>query len=222
MLPHFNWSEDEWVELGPGSRSCLVKMFGPDVLPHAQHAIRYLRDHQFSWYNLIGAAPAQIPRVSPHKTAGLTMVDIEHSLCECEKYARGRFPELKGRRTRVGKHVYVPHDDVPTADIPLHWLEERATEAPRCPSPVDGTDDVYAVERVVAETERAYCLRWEGYGVVDDTWEPKEAVRDGSQQLVDQWETTKSTVLASVEKRRKKKARSPSPEVSRTRRRTTF
>lgn len=224
MLPHFNWSEDEWVETGPGSKACLVKIFGPDVLQDTQWAIRYLRDHQWSWYNLIGVSHDQIPRVSPHKANGLTMVDIEHSLCECEKYSRGR-PELKdisGKRHRPGKREFVPRSLPLTADVPEHWLTERVPEEHPCPPPLDG-EDVYEVERIVGENSKRYRIRWLGWGPDDDTWELKEEIVKGSMELVEEWEATKKKVLKSVDMKKKDaklEAGYSSRMLSHTRRRT--
>ena len=148
MLPYFNWSEDEWVELGPGSKSCLQKIFPKlNVSAYAQEALQYLRDQQWSWYSTVGVTQDQIPRLSAQRPPGLSMVDIEHSLCECEKYSRGKLAHIKGARTVVGKRQFRPRAgaDPPTADIPAHWLVERAKEEPPCPPPVEG-EDVYEVE----------------------------------------------------------------------------
>lgn len=222
MLPHFNWSEDEWVETGPGSKACLQKIFGGDVLCDAEWAIRYLRDQQWSWYSHVGVLQEQIPRVSPLKTNGLTMVDIEHSLCECEKYSRGKLPGIKGKRTSVGKRRYTPKDDNPTADVPEHWLLEREVEDHPCPPPLDG-DDLYEVECIVGEDKSRYRIRWLGWGPEDDTWEPKEGIVQGSPQLVKLWESTKKKVIRSIDKRKKdvNKARHHSVH-SRTHHRTTL
>ncbi|THH02706.1 hypothetical protein EW026_g191 [Hermanssonia centrifuga] len=80
MMPHFNWSEDEWVAVGPGSKSCLHKMFGSDVAGHEEAAMRFIRDEQFKYFNKYGVDTVEIPRLCPERRPGLTMVDIEHSL----------------------------------------------------------------------------------------------------------------------------------------------
>lgn len=205
MLPFYKWCEDEWVAPGPGARACLAKMFGPGVAEHHHWAIRYLRDNQESWFAWVGARGGAVPRVSPHKTAGLSTVDIEHALCECEKYSRGVPGVPAGRRTKVGKRPYVPRTPPPTADVPAHWLAPRPpAPALRYDAPVDGAD-VYQVERIVAERAAgaSLCVRWTGWGPEFDTWESAENIADGAPRILHAWHAMKAAVIAGVEKRRR-------------------
>jgi hypothetical protein len=226
MLPFYNWSEDEWVELGPGSKACLEKMFGPEARnpTNAHWAMRYLRDQQFAWYTHVGAERHQVPRLSPHKTAGLSMVDIEHSLCECEKYTRGL--GLKGVRSQVGKRQFVPRGEPLTAALPPHWLMpgHGEPELPR-PPPVDD-DGRYEVSHIVGEKDdgKMYRIRWTGWGIEDDTWEPREEIESGSPMLVQQWTKMKQRILAGLERRRRGKASQAVSEklLTRSARRTTM
>ena len=60
-------------------------------------------------------------------------------------------------------------------------------------------DDVYEPEFLVDERRgvsgrREYRVRWKGYGAADDTWEPREHLLVGAQQLLRDWERHKRTV----------------------------
>ena len=60
-------------------------------------------------------------------------------------------------------------------------------------------DDVYEPEFLVDERRgvsgrREYRVRWQGYGAADDTWEPREHLLVGAQQLLRDWERHKRTV----------------------------
>lgn len=178
----------------------------------AAHALRYLRDTQFSWWNWAGVRTQDLPRVSPDRPSGLSMVDIEHALCECEKYSRARLPELKGERTKVGKRRYTPRDEMPTADIPAHWLAPGPVQvAPVGQGPSCGEDE-FEVEAIVAERGAMYCVRWAGWGIDDDTWEPRDNLA-GAQALLEQWNEAKRRILDAME------SRVAPPKKARTRKR---
>ncbi|KAI0091725.1 hypothetical protein BDY19DRAFT_642348 [Irpex rosettiformis] len=196
MMPHYNWSEDEWVALGPGSRECLKKMFGPGIRGREVSAIRYIRDNQHSWFIHCGVTPDRVPRLHESRPPGLTMVDIEHALCECEKYSRGKFPTIKGKRVTVGKRIFAPRDGTVTADIPENWLNPAANheEQFECPPPVDGTDDTYEVSHIVSENKSQYLIRWKGYGPESDSWIPAHRLGEGAGVLIDEWNQTKARI----------------------------
>ena len=195
-MPHYNWSEDEWVALGPGSRECLKKMFGPTIRGHEVSAIQYIRDNQQSWFIHCGIRPDQVPRLHESRPPGLTMVDIEHALCECEKYSRGKYPTIKGKRMVVGKRTFAPRQGTVTADIPDNWLNPvvRHEEEFECPPPVNGTEDTYEVSHIVKESGSRFLVRWTGYGPESDTWMPARQLGEGASVLIEQWEKTKARV----------------------------
>lgn len=203
MMPHYNWSEDEWVALGPGSRACLVKMFGDGILPHALSAIQYIRDNQHSWFVHCKIAPDDIPRLHRSRPAGLTVVDVEHALCECEKYSRAKFPDIKGKRTQVGKRLFVPNEALLTADIPKNWKDPRPEEEWECPPPVDGTDDTYEVSHIVKEKANKYLIRWTGYGPEEDSWMAADNLGEGASGLIREWEKVKARILKGMKARSK-------------------
>ena len=207
MTTHFNFSEDEWVALGPGSLECLRKMFGPAVRGLELEALRYLHRTQHAHYARLSTPPGRIPRLGPGALPGLSMVDVEHALCECEKYSRAAHPAIQGRRQKVGKRFFVPRPGPLTADVPPHWLDPacRRTHAFTYPPPevVDG-EELWEVSHIVAERKNStvgnpsYLIRWVGYGPNDDTWERRSVLEDGAPEVLKQWDATKESIQRRV------------------------
>ncbi|KAJ3475695.1 hypothetical protein NLI96_g11663 [Meripilus lineatus] len=154
MLPHFNFSENEWAALGPGSSECIRKIFGPSIRGHEEAALRWLYETQMSHFARLRIPKSRIPRLCTARPAGMTMVDIEHALCECEKYSREKHPEIKGKHSVVG-NPFKPSSKPITAHLPEKWLNPppRLQPLPR-PPPVrlaEDADDLpeYEVSHIV-------------------------------------------------------------------------
>ena len=57
-------------------------------------------------------------------------------------------------------------------------------------------DDIYEPEALVDERvgqrgRPEYRVRWKGYGAAEDTWEPREHLLVGTEQLLRDWERSK-------------------------------
>ena len=202
MLPHYNWDENEWVGLGPGSKACLQKMFGPGIKGHEESAVRYIRDTQFDHFSRLGYTAEQIPRLCAERAAGLTMVDIEHALCECEKYSRAAFPHIKGRRVSAGR-PYVPKTEAVTAALPNKWRKPLAPRKWTQPAPVDG-QDLYEISHIVREVSKGDCsrviynVRWMDWGVEHDTNLDEDAF-DAAKDVLMAWRLLKAEVEECIE-----------------------
>ena len=205
MTAHFNFPEDEWVALGPGSLECIRKMFGADVRGHELDAVRYLHRTQHQHFSRLRISPGRIPRLAHGMRGGLSMVDIEHALCECEKYSRAAHPSIQGRRQKVGKRLFVPRPEPITADAPEHWLDagsrQRFVYTDPPPIVVNG-EDFYEVSHIVAERKGAnavadphYHVRWTGYSPDVDTWERRSRLVTGAPLVLAEWEVFKERIL---------------------------
>ncbi|THH30712.1 hypothetical protein EUX98_g3477 [Antrodiella citrinella] len=204
MTPHFKWSEREWAALGPGSSACLRKIFGPSVSRYEQEALQYLYESQMSHFTRLGIVKNQVPRLCDARPAGVSSVDIEHSLCECEKYSRGRFPHIKGKRTVVGR-PYVQNRERITAELPSHWLQPLPKPPPPpAPPAVHEANGVpfYEVSHIVAERNvesGRYLVRWVGYGPEDDWWLTEKELEDGAGEVLQMWNNTKDRINKRIE-----------------------
>ncbi|EPQ27252.1 uncharacterized protein PFL1_05175 [Pseudozyma flocculosa PF-1] len=98
LTPHIDVSEDEYAACGPGSRSCLVSMFGSYVQGFELQAMQWIYKQQHDHWLRMGITDP--PQLCDARPPGLNMVDIEHALCEVHKYMRERDRKAnnKGRK----------------------------------------------------------------------------------------------------------------------------
>lgn len=215
MLPHFNFSENEWAALGPGSSECIRKIFGPSIRGHEEAALRWLYETQMSHFARLRIPKSRIPRLCTARPAGMTMVDIEHALCECEKYSREKHPEIKGKHSVVG-NPFKPSSKPITAHLPEKWLNPppRLQPLPR-PPPVrlaEDADDLpeYEVSHIVTEKSkskssansggRRYLVRWTGWAQEDDTWMSAAELAKGAAELLEEWEGMKRRIEERIDR----------------------
>lgn len=88
LSEHFEFSEDEFAACGPGSRNCLVEIFGKFVSGFELEAMRWIQDNQDHYWAKYGIQ--EVPHLCPARKPGLNVVDIEHTLCEVFKYRRAK------------------------------------------------------------------------------------------------------------------------------------
>lgn len=99
MTPHVEWDMNSFVRAGPGSKAGLQKVFGPEVKGIECEAMEYLYRTQHEHFSRLGLdLNGRVPRLSPGHDPGVGLADIEHSLCELEKYSRVKFPGKDGKK----------------------------------------------------------------------------------------------------------------------------
>lgn len=204
MTPFFHWNEDEWAALGPGSLACIQKIFGPAVRGHEEEALKWIHASQHDHFARLRLRDV-IPQLWPGRRAGLTMVDIEHSLCEVEKYSRENTPEIRGKRHRVARSAYVQTPEPLTADIPHHWKHDLRPRSQRLmrPPPVrldsDG-EPLWEVSHIVTQRPHTnvYLVRWTGYDISDDTWETETDLATGAGGVLREWQSMKARIDTKV------------------------
>ncbi|CBQ69937.1 conserved hypothetical protein [Sporisorium reilianum SRZ2] len=156
LSEHFDFSEEEFAACGPGSRNCLVDIFGKFVSGFELDAMRWIQDNQEEYWAKYGIT--DVPHLCPARKPGLNVVDIEHTLCEVFKYRRAKSrleaPPMVGRPSkRGGKRGRPPVRRAPSvAATAAATSTATATASPR---PVKQEDDQDGVDGLDFERIRS-------------------------------------------------------------------
>jgi hypothetical protein len=206
MINGIDWPENEFAAFGPGSKQGLNHIFCDGVSSsQISGAMEYLYSTQLEHWNDIGITT--LPSRGDGRTPpGVSLPDIEHSLCEFAKYLR---LQASPNASRSGE--YRSNDAPPTYILPSKWrglsktydIPKSTTAAPiKSPSPVcpdtDSEDDsdTYEVSHIVSQrvarkgrkkkhSIMQYKVRWVGYSSEDDTWLDEDAFESAKDVLAD-------------------------------------
>ncbi|KAI9451543.1 hypothetical protein F5148DRAFT_1003645 [Russula earlei] len=199
MIPRLTYPED-WAICGPGAMSCLVKIFGREVKGVHEEALRWLHQTQDLHFTRLGISRDRRPRIG--STHVLSLVDFEHSLCECDIYSRKAHPEIKGRRLHIGsrRNFSANRPPPPSAVLPNGWrpvaeaVDARARMKRTAPPPVNPSDPdpSWTLSHIVKQApgpagNMLYLVRYEGYGPEDDLWLPEKYLVDAP-ELLTEWQ----------------------------------
>ena len=202
MVPGICKPED-WAICGPGAIAGLQKMFGPAVKNNPGAALQWLHEHQEEQFDRLSIHWNDRPRIFPNQRL-LSFVDLEHSLCEAEKYSRMAHPHLKvatGKNRTVIKSAYMINETPLTTVLPPAWAKvQRNLKSRHYKSPSAVREGEWEVERIVAEDvakgkngETIYLLRWKGWSPHDDTWESLEEM-ENVDELLQEWNKVKDLI----------------------------
>jgi hypothetical protein len=195
MIDGISYSEDDWVCAGPGATACLKKIFGDGVAGYETEAILHLVSIQHEHWRRIGYTPRLAPDF--HRI-GVSPVDIEHALCEVEKYSRVAMKWIPTHRSQI-KKSYSGKGRQPLAAfvLPTKWkngktgLEGRVTDEEMAAKQMATEDGVYEVSHIVCEGKRkgTLRLRWTNYPPRDDTDEPRIELVNTAPECLDDWDS---------------------------------
>jgi hypothetical protein len=189
-----NFSDMDFVIGGPGARAGLSKLFPGISLPGMEvAAMRWLVDTQDEHFARLGLTfnglgPDHLP---------LRLADIEHLLCELDKYARIAHPGIKATYGQHHTHTkggrFEPSNDpFPSAPcLPKAWPHPDRQILRVKPGPRTKLDKRYVVKRIVKEKEEdgqlRYLIEWVGYSMADATWEDAETILEDAPEVVRQY-----------------------------------
>ncbi|KAJ2934440.1 hypothetical protein H1R20_g2661, partial [Candolleomyces eurysporus] len=191
-----NFHPNDFSITGPGSISGLIKMFGPRMKQELANNKDFGVD-VFRWFvktqnehfqrlgiTFSGLGPKKLP---------LDISDMEHAICEVDKYARMKFPSVKGRDARKQmKREYKPSGRVypPKPTLPKAW-SHPSRRIPRIrPGPLV-VEKRYEISRIGAHQRGAngleFFVYWKGYADKDATWEFESSLMQDAPNVVKEY-----------------------------------
>ena len=195
----FNFSQSDFVVAGPGAHSGLSRLFGKDlgkVAPGLEiDAIRWLQATQNEHFQRLGL---DFSGLGPEKLP-LELCDIEHTLCEFDRYARSAIPGSRSHygqmknRTSSKRHTFDPAPrvewDPVDLRIPKAWEHPDRQKVRIKPGKRETVRKRYLVDSIVRHRkvengQVEYRVRWFGYSDRDDTWEPHEELKKDAPDVV--------------------------------------
>lgn len=181
----FNFHRNDFVVSGPGSISGLGKIFGKtwnsnknDMAFH-QEVMRYFVDNQDYHFKRLGL---HFSGLGPKKLP-MDIADIEHTLCEVDKYCRVAHPNLKGARQHITRRFTSrARPNLKVAALPKAWSHPARTVPRIRPRTTLRHEKRYEIDYISDhrenEAERQYYVYWVGYPASDATWEYENALLD--------------------------------------------
>ncbi|KAF9529075.1 hypothetical protein CPB83DRAFT_765558 [Crepidotus variabilis] len=190
-----NFHRDDFVVSGPGSISGMKKIFGAswkvsdrDTGFH-QDVMRYFVDTQEYHFQRLGL---DFSGLGPKKLR-MDIADVEHTLCEVDKYCRVAFPRFKGKRTNINRmfNPHAPKASKPArAVLPKAWNHSARKVLRIRPDRSLLEEKRYEVENIKGhkdcpENGRLYRISWVGFTSKHDSWEPEDMLLDECPAMVE-------------------------------------
>ncbi|KAF7373364.1 Chromo domain-containing protein [Mycena sanguinolenta] len=207
-----NFSANDFVVPGPGASSGLVKMFGQSITrakklhPNIESdVLRWMVTTQREHFARLGLEFAFL-RNKNRDELELDLADMEHAVCEVDKYARKAHPHVKGIGGRAELRVTftASEDALPKVPaLPKAWADPARRVARVRPGPID-VEQKWVLTAILKERPAEngnhddtveYLVSWFGYD--KPTWEPRYSILEDAPALVAQYEAKK------VQKRKK-------------------
>ncbi|PAV19054.1 hypothetical protein PNOK_0589800 [Pyrrhoderma noxium] len=121
----------------------------------------------------------------------MTLVDIEHTLCEVHKYTE----LLEGKKGHPRKYKAITLDFPREATLPKAWGHPDRRVIRRKPGEENRKkpEKVYVVGRILdkgvdEDGETIYYVDWLGYGANDRSWEPASVICEDAPTVVEEYE----------------------------------
>lgn len=175
-----NFSEYDFVEICIGSRRGLKRCFS-QTIPRSVEVdlVRWMQMTQHEHFQRLGIefnglGPDHLP---------MMLCDIEHMLCELDKYIRQCTNKSMGR-------PFTPSGTLPKLRLPKAW-SIKSRHALRIRSLQEAEAEIlekYVVESIKDHREvngvREFHVFWEGYPEDEATWEPESSLMEDAPSVV--------------------------------------
>lgn len=177
-----NFHCNDFVIAGCGASSGLAKLFRKDDLVKGKakvpnfevEIIRWLTKTQNEHFKRLGL---EFSGLGPKKLP-MDVADMEHTVCEVDKYCRIAHPQLKGKRTEMRRNYEPSRTPYPTQPtLPKAWADPKRRTPHIRPDQILHIEKRYTVNRI-ADHRRGvngteYYVFWSGYSNKDASWEPE-------------------------------------------------
>ncbi|KAF8842281.1 chromo-domain-containing protein [Paxillus ammoniavirescens] len=175
-----NFSEYDFVVIGIGSRRGLQRCFREHIPRSAEvDLVRWMQVTQEQHFERLGITfnglgPDRLP---------MTLCDIEHTLCELDKYVRRCSQKAKPR-------PFEPSGKLGKIRLPKAWSHKsRRVLRIKCPEEAEAEVlEKFIVESIEAHREvhgvREFLVLWEGYPEDEATWEPEDGLMEDAPSVV--------------------------------------
>ncbi|KAL5484863.1 hypothetical protein ACEPAI_7505 [Sanghuangporus weigelae] len=207
--PLVNFSENDFVIAGVGAVKGLKKCFSPsDSVSGSEGAlIRWMTETQERHFARLGLEPAVLSNGNGDGKRKMTLVDVEHTLCELHKYVRILSSAQGGG---YGKRFTQKTARLPRWPVfPRAWAHAARTRTRPKPGRLGNkrAEKVYVVNRILdkGETEEGevvYFVDWLGYPASARTWEPRTSLLDDAPLAVEEYERESSAGSSSRKRKR--------------------
>jgi hypothetical protein len=177
-----NFHSNDFVIPGPGATSGLQKMFGSSinkakasVRGFEVEVIRWLAETQDQHFKRLGI---RFSGLGPDKLP-MGVADIEHTVCEVDKYSRLAHPNFKGKRTEMRRRYEpssAPYPKNPC--LPKAWAHPDRLIPRIRPGGPPVIEKRYTIDCIgdhrTGKDGVEFLVYWRGYADKDATWEPKQ------------------------------------------------
>ncbi|KAJ7643814.1 hypothetical protein FB45DRAFT_896135 [Roridomyces roridus] len=204
-----NFNANDFVVPGPGASSGLAKMFGQS-LKDARAAVgkdiesdilRHLVEHQRAYFARSNLEFPYLRDEGGHEHL-LDVADFEHAVCETDKYAREKYPEIEGTsaRTKIKRGFTASDEKLPAQPrLPVAWKDPARSKKRVRAGPIvvekmyvcTKITDERPLERRARDGSKVEFLVW-WYGYKEPTWEPERTIRKDAREIVETWLETKA------------------------------
>ncbi|TFK37613.1 hypothetical protein BDQ12DRAFT_632192 [Crucibulum laeve] len=194
-----NFHPNDFVVPGLGASSGLCKMFGKSRLAIAKRTvpdieieiIRWMTETQDEHFKRLGLT---FTGLGP-KNLPMDLSDVEHTICEVDKYAREAHPSISGgKRINLGPTFTPSSGTFPKAIFPKAWSHPARKVSRLRPDRKLVIEKRYVVSHIgkhrEGENGMEYYVFWEGYAASEATWEPELALTADAPLAVEQYLAT--------------------------------